>query len=50
LYRKKFGSKIAWASRKEGGGGSEYINGLWSVMTHIEATGRYVKELGCMSG
>jgi len=29
---------------------SEYRNRLWRVMTHMEATGRYVKEIGHMLG
>jgi len=28
------------------GEGSEYRNRLWRVTTHLEATGRYVKEKG----
>jgi len=31
-------------------GGSEYRNRLWSVTTHMEAMGRYMKEIGPMSG
>jgi hypothetical protein len=49
IYGKRFGLKIAWANRKEGSGGFDYRNRLWRVMTHMEATGRYVKEIGRMS-
>jgi hypothetical protein len=30
----------------QGRSGSEYINRLWWVMTHMEATGEYVKRWG----
>jgi hypothetical protein len=33
---------------RQGGGGSEYRNRLWRVTTHIEVTGGYVKEIGCV--
>jgi len=49
IYGKRFGLKIAWANRKEGSGGFDYRNRLWRVMTHMEATGRCVKEIGRMS-
>jgi hypothetical protein len=40
--------------QQEGGGqardGSEYRKSLWRVTTHMEAMGRYVKEVGHVSG
>jgi hypothetical protein len=41
--QEKVGSKIVWASRKEG-------DRLWRVMTHVEATGGNMKEVGRVLG
>jgi hypothetical protein len=48
---KRFGSKIACTNKKESDRVVvKYRNRLWRVMTLMEATGRYVKEIGRMSG